>query len=189
MTQVYPERAREPAGSVREFGVRTAGTACLHHPETRDRLDRAHEHGARDALALGHQVEHVMVAVGEVHVRAPGRAVHDAVARGHAPRCCMRPGVVRAEIRLGLHDHASGERAARTAREHLSEKFPRNGDGGPGEECRRQDARRVGLEAAGHALPRLSQDRSTSSGWAFSTSLALVQPRRAVATPHRMWPN
>ena len=74
------ERGGELPGPVAEVPERQPAPALGHDLDAQQRLEGPDQDGAGDALGLADEVEHVVVAVGEVDVRRTGRAVHDGVA-------------------------------------------------------------------------------------------------------------
>ena len=122
--------------------------------------------------------------------------------RGVMPAERVRPGVARAEIRLGLDDPASGDSVARAAYQDLTEQLARDRHGVAGEERRRAAGRRAVRRRRPWprdciaALPRAHNARQTRARLSHARSVlerlrveqlvGVTQPRRAVATPYGM---
>ena len=106
---VNVQRAAEQAG--------TAGPA----PDMAHRLDGAQQDGGRMTFALRHHVHAVIHPVDEIDVGVARRTEHDLGPLGQPPGR-MRREIVRAEIRLHLHNPAD----AFPVDQIFAQQFPRN---------------------------------------------------------------
>ena len=99
------ERLAEPPRPGAEQPRVVEPAPLAHRLEPVRRLERPHEHGARDALVLADEVQAPVDAVGAVDVRVPGRAEHRGVARGTAAVAVARRVLV--VVGLDLDDRAA----------------------------------------------------------------------------------
>jgi hypothetical protein len=104
-----------------------------------DAVEAAHQHRAGDAVALADDVEAVVHAVREVHVRVAGRTEHDRVARRSLAAARMRCGVV--GVRFDLDDPPAQHPTADAAAEDAAEQCQRQVLGGTGKEAAGQGHR------------------------------------------------
>ena len=124
-----PECPRQIPGPARQrhVGRRPSppGAAAAHTPPG-PRAARARATARRrPPLRLGHQVQAVVHAVGEVDVRVPGRPEHHGVAR-RAATMGVTGGISGAAIRLDLDDAAGDARSATTAHQHAADQRARD---------------------------------------------------------------
>jgi hypothetical protein len=78
------QRLAEPARPARQQAQVFEPSARLHLLDAVGRLERAHQHGARDAFTVADEVQTPVDPVRPVDVRVPGRTEHRGIAPGEA---------------------------------------------------------------------------------------------------------
>ncbi len=123
-----------------------------------NRLDRAQKHGLRHTFFARDHVEAVPESIDEIHVGVPRRTEHDGVARClAASRVCGE--ILRAEVRLGLHDPADAPQTSEPVHQVHPDELPRD------------DERAAGIEVPGQLRRGMGQSVASITACACEPSL------------------
>jgi len=126
VAKIDSHRRGELAGPVAQLTKRAPATPRGHLGETKDGAQRADEHGACHALRLADEIEHVVVAVREIHVRGARRAVHHSVASSDPLGRRVAARIVSSEVRFRLDDDAGGHCSIDVRDDNAADQFGRH---------------------------------------------------------------